>query len=115
MQSVPVKSTPIYYLVEIKRTTLAQGAAVLEENSQPVAVLLPVDEYRAYRQWQAERQTLQTTTPPDFASEVKAFEQMRPALQKRYSGQAVAIHDGRVVAAGNDKMSVYHRCQLRLM
>ena len=106
MQSVSVKSKSNHYLVEIQRTTLAKGAAVLEENSQPIAVLLPIEDYQAYRQWQEERQTLPPSTPTDFAREVESFERLRPALLAQYAGQAVAIYGGKVVASGNDKMAL---------
>lgn len=106
MQSVSVKSRSTHYLVEIQRATLAKGATVLEENSQPIAVLLPIEDYQAYRQWQEERQNLPPATPTDFAREVESFERLRPTLQAQYAGQAVAIHGGKVVASGNDKMAL---------
>lgn len=106
MQTVPVTSTPIHYLVEIKRTTLAHGPAILEENEQPVAVLLPMDDYHSFQKWQQAQQTIPSAIPAEFASEVDAFERLRPTLLDRYAGQAVAIYRGRVVATGDDKMTV---------
>ena len=44
--------------------------------------------------------------PADFAREVAAFEQLRPALQAQYGGRVVAIYHGQVVATGDDKMTV---------
>ena len=107
MQTVPITSTPIHYFVEIARTTLAHGPAILEENEQPVAVLLPMDDYHSFQKWQQAQQSLPPSVPAEFASEVDAFERLRPTLLDRYAGQAVAIYQGRVVAAGDDKMAVY--------
>lgn len=107
MQTVPVTSTPIHYTVEIKRTTLAHGPALLEENEQPVAVLLPMEDYRSFQKWQQAQQTLPSAEPAEFAREVNAFERLRPSLLERYAGQAVAIYQDRVVAVGDDKMAVY--------
>jgi len=106
MQTVPVTSTPIHYFVAIERTTLERGPAILEENDQPVAVLLPMDDYRTFQQWQKEQQALPSPVPSDFAAEVNTFEQLRPTLLEQYRGQVVAIYQGRVVATGDDKMAV---------
>lgn len=106
MQTVPVTSTTFHYSVKIKRTTLAHGPAILAENEQPVAVLLPMEEYLSFQKWQQEQQML-SAVPPEFASELAAFEQLRPTLAEDYAGQAVAIYQGRVIAAGDNKMDVY--------
>jgi hypothetical protein len=44
--------------------------------------------------------------PAEFEREVAAFERLKPALQDQYRGRAVAIYQGQVIAAGNDKMAV---------
>ena len=106
MQTVPVTATPLHYSVKIDRTTLAHGPAVLEENEQPVAVLLPMADYLSFQKWQQAQQS-PSTMPPEFASEIAAFERLRPTLLEDYAGQAVAIFQGRVIAAGDDKMNVY--------
>ena len=41
-----------------------------------------------------------------FEQEVAAFEAMKPALLRQYYGQYVAIHQGNVVASGDDKLEV---------
>ncbi|MBK7180360.1 MAG: hypothetical protein IPH82_24770 [Chloroflexi bacterium] len=44
-----------------------------------------------------------------FEQEVAAFEAMKPALLTQYHGQYVAIHQGKVVASGDNKLEVSHR------
>lgn len=46
---------------------------------------------------------------PSLPGEVAAFERLKPTLQEQYGGQAVAIYQGQVVAAGDDKMAVLGR------
>lgn len=41
-----------------------------------------------------------------FEQEVAAFEAMKPVLLNQYYGQYVAIHQGNVVASGDDKLEV---------
>ena len=41
-----------------------------------------------------------------FEQEIAAFETMKPALMEQYSGQYVAIHQGEVVASGDQKLDV---------
>jgi len=83
---------------------------VLEENDQPVAVLLSMNDYQTFRQWQKQKQAVPSfSMPPEFADEVAAFERLKPTLQAQYGGQVVAIYQGRVVATGDDKMVVLGR------
>jgi hypothetical protein len=39
-----------------------------------------------------------------FEQEIAAFERMRAALLEQYPGQYVAIHQGAVIATGNEKL-----------
>jgi hypothetical protein len=49
----------------------------------------------------------ETRLPQDkFEREFQAFHQLLPQLLRNYRGQYVAIHDGRVVASGQDKVGV---------
>jgi hypothetical protein len=43
---------------------------------------------------------------PKLAREFDAFEQLLPGLLKTHRGQYVAVHDGRVVGSGTDKVVV---------
>jgi hypothetical protein len=41
-----------------------------------------------------------------FEQEVAAFEQLKPALLKQYAGRYVAIYQGKVVASGDEKLTL---------
>lgn len=106
MRALQVRSTPTHYVVEIERRALGQEPTILKDADRAVAVVLPVDDYRAFEQWRQQQQSLPPSMPPDFADEVAAFERLKPALQKDHAGQVVAIYQGQVVAVGDDKMAV---------
>ncbi len=42
-----------------------------------------------------------------FRQEAEAFKRLLPELLQQYQGKFVAIHQGQVVAAGDDRMDVY--------
>ncbi len=105
MKFVSLQETPTHYLLKIDPATIKQGPILLQREGQAVAVLLSVEDYNAFRAWQAAQQ------PPlpisaNFEAEIAAFEQLKPALLERYPGRAVAIYQGQVVEVGDDKMEV---------
>ena len=90
----------------------------VEDEGRPVAVLLPIELFRA---WQ---QQLQTQAPPSpvpqsaqsisgFEREKAAFERMRPELMKRYSGKCVAVVGDQVIEVGDDKIEVIKKVRAR--
>ena len=107
MDTVVVKETSTRYVIEVERTSVAQGLTLLEADGAPVAVMVPATEYDAFRAWQETRQARSSpAVPAGFEREVTAFERLKPTLQEQYSGRAVAIYQGQVIAAGADKMAV---------
>lgn len=46
------------------------------------------------------------SAPPEFLREAAAFAQLKPELLKQYKGRVVAIHQGKLVAVGDDRMAV---------
>jgi hypothetical protein len=117
MKHYEVEATPTHYRVEVEQTVLTQEPAILEQNGKPVAILLPITEYEAYRTWQAtsaaRTKTLRPQTrsspallSPAFEQEVLAFERMKPQLLAQYPGRVVAIYQARVVAVGDNRLDV---------
>lgn len=105
MKTLTLKETTTHYIVEVDRAAMAQETTLVEPDGVPVAVLISPDDYAAFRAWQRQR-VAEAEAPVDFEREVSAFEQLRPVLTEQYAGQAVAIYQGQVVAAGDDKMAV---------
>jgi hypothetical protein len=47
-----------------------------------------------------------TTPPGKWAREHQAFRRLLPDLLQTHRGQFVAVHEGRVIASGQDKLAV---------
>jgi PHD/YefM family antitoxin component YafN of YafNO toxin-antitoxin module len=105
MKFVSLQETPTHYLIKIDQATIKQGPILLQREGQAVAVLLSVEDYNAFRAWQAAQQPPRSISA-NFEAEIAAFEQLKPALLERYPGRAVAIYQGQVVEVGDDKMEV---------
>lgn len=116
MQTVAVKATPTHYLIEVEQGLIAQGPAILQRNGKPVGVLLSMLDYQALHselkpaphKARPDKEREEASVSAEFLREVKAFEKLKPMLlkQEEYSGRVVAIHQGQVVAVGDDDMEV---------
>lgn len=114
MKTILLKETPTQYIIEVEQETLEQGPTLVQRDSEPVAVLVPLRDYQAFQDWQAARHASAMPADPEFEAEVAAFERLKPELLKRYPGRAVGIHEGEVVEVGDDKMDVLERVLRRL-
>jgi len=56
MKTLTLKETQAPYTLTIDRDTLAQHLMLTRQDGQPVGILVPYDEYRAFRAWQQERE-----------------------------------------------------------
>ena len=113
MKKAVLKETQAHYVIELDLDALEQGPTILQQSGQPVAVVLPIDEYRAFQEWQTtKRENLQSHD--DFEREVAAFRKLEPELMEQFPGKAVAIYQGKVIASGDDKMQVLARVQEEL-
>ncbi len=89
----------------------------VEDEGQPVAVLMPIELFRAWQQ-QLQSQVLPSPRPAKplsgFEREKAAFERIKPELMKQYAGRCVAVVGGQVVEVGEDKIEVIERVRERL-
>jgi len=109
MQTVAVKATPTHYLIEVEQGLIAQGPAILQRNGKPVGVLLSMPDYQAlHPELKLAPPKEDRSVSAGFWREMKAFEKLKPKLLKQpeYCGRVVAIHQGQVVAVGDDDMEV---------
>jgi hypothetical protein len=88
--------------------------AFIEEAGQRVAVILPIEEYEAYRVWRDAQSQLESSNASAddtaaFEREKAAFERLKPELLQRYPGKCVAIVNEQVVEVGDDKLEVLDR------
>jgi hypothetical protein len=83
----------------------------IEDEGRPVAVLVPIELFRA---WQQQLQSTQLAKPHSgFDREKAAFEQLKPDLLKQFPDKCVAIVGGQVVEVGEDKLQVIERVRER--
>ena len=103
MPKIVLRESQAPYTVTVDEQTLHSEVTVLEQNGQPVAILLPVGEYEAFRAWQQRKQPLHRQAPSaTFAQERAAFEKMLPNLYQDYPDKVVAIYQGKVVEIGDE-------------
>lgn len=116
MKRLVLKESKAVYSVQIDDTAFADEVVLLEKEGQPVAAVLPISEYRAYQLWRdAENRTQsRQTKEAEIEREHAAFAKMLPELIKQYSGQVVAIYNGKVVATGSEKMDVWEQARLKI-
>ena len=82
----------------------------IEDNGQPVAVIVPIAEYQAFQKWK--ESTASSARADDrviFEREKAAFERMKPQLLQQYPGKCVAVVNEQVIEVGDDKLAVLAR------
>lgn len=102
--------------VKLDDSHLTDEVVILEKDGSPVAALVPIAEYEAFQTWRESEARRQTRRTEEAAIEREhaAFEQMLPDLLKKYPGKAVALHNGEVVAVGDDKMDLWAQVRQKL-
>jgi antitoxin (DNA-binding transcriptional repressor) of toxin-antitoxin stability system len=89
----------------------------IEDEGQPVAVLVPIEQFRAWQEQLQEEafiaETQSVARPSGFQGEKAAFERMRPELMNQYPGKCVAVVGGKVVEVGEEKIEVIEKVRER--
>jgi len=60
MKTLTLKEAQASYTLTIDRDALSQHLMLIRQNGQPVGVLVPFDEYQAFRAWQRKHGSEQT-------------------------------------------------------
>ena len=113
MQKLILKEAQAPYQIALNDTLFAGEVVILEKNGQSVAAVVPMTEYDAFQAWRAAEARKQQVEAEEaaIAREHRAFQQMLPALLKQYPGRVVAIHQGKIVAVGDERMEVWQRAR----
>ena len=116
VKKLTLKETRAPYNVSLDDAILTDEVVILEKDGQPVAALVPIAEYMAFQAWREEEKRRQAREVEEAAIEREhaAFQQMLPELLKKYKGRVVAIHNGQVVAVGDDRMELWERARQQL-
>jgi uncharacterized protein (DUF3084 family) len=108
MSTITIHETQAAYNVPFNEAALATGPVILERKGRRVAVIIPADEFQAFRLWQDSRSWPQRQLSR-LQAERTAFHRLLPELLKTQRGQFVAIQDGRVVDADADESALARR------
>ncbi len=116
MKTVAVKETQAPYKVTVDEAALDEGPVRVVHGEETLGVLVPPDEYEAFRAWRERQQQREVLQPASeqFEREAAAFQRLLPQLLEQYRGRVVAIHGGKVVEVGDSKVEVSERVHQRL-
>jgi len=108
MRRVILKEPHAPYTLAIEEETLSQEPFILERDGEAVAAVIPITEYQAFRVWREirGREEKRRKDLEAFERERQAFEHLKPELLLTHRGQWVAIYQGEVVEAGEDRSQV---------
>ena len=108
MRRVILKEAQAPYTLAIEEEALSREPFILERDGEPVAAVIPITEYQAYRAWREARgrEKKQQEDLEAFERDQQAFESLKPELLRTHRGQWVAIYRGEVVEAGQDRSQV---------
>ena len=103
MKKVVLRETRAPYTLTVDEQALHEPV-ILERGGQPVAALVPIAEYEAFRTWRQaqENQRHRQAQMEAFEREKATFERMKPELLRTHPGKVVAIYQGQVVQVGTD-------------
>jgi hypothetical protein len=108
MRRVILKEPHAPYTLAIEEEVLTQEPFILERDGEPVAAVIPISEYQAFRAWQEarDREEQRRKDLEAFEREREAFERLKPELLRTHRGQWVAVYQEKVVEAGQDRSQV---------
>ena len=103
MKKMVLREAQAPYTLTVDEKTLHEPV-LLERDGQPVAALVPIAEFEAFRAWRQaqERHRHRQAQMEAFEREQAAFERMKPELLRTHRGKVVAIYQGQVVQVGTD-------------
>ncbi len=102
VRKMTLRETRSPYTLTVDEQALREPV-VLEQDGQPVAALVPIAEYEAFRAWRQAKERHHPQTRADaFEQERTAFERIKPKLLRTHRGQVVAVYQGQVVQVGTN-------------
>jgi hypothetical protein len=111
MRRVVLKEAHAPYTLTIEEEALSREPFILERDGEAVAAVIPITEYQAFRSWRETlgREQKRQEDLEAFERERQAFERVKHELLQTHRDQWVAIYQGKVVEAGQDRSQVLDR------
>jgi len=107
-RTIEIKEAKTRYVLPLDESLLAEGPLVVEDQGKPIAAIIPFVEYERYKRWQKQQEqaAIRHAQLEKFEQERAAFLRLKSQLLQTHRGQFVAIHEGQVVAADQDKQAL---------
>ncbi len=111
VKKIAIKEERAPYTIPVSEEDLSEGPVVLERDGEPVAALVPIEEYRQFVAWRekAEQAATRQAQLQKFEREREAYLRLKPQLLQTHPGQFVAIYQGEVVDVDQDKQALAER------
>ena len=115
VKKIAIKEERAPYTIPVSEEDLSEGPVVLERDGEPVAALVPIEEYRQFVAWreQWEKEARQRARMEAFERERAAFLRLKPQLLDTHRGLWVAIVGERVVDSDTDSRALARRVYAR--
>lgn len=113
MTEIILKESSVPYNAILEKPPQTGEVTFLERNGQAIAAVVSMDEFAAFQLWRAEEANRQRRQSEAEAIEREhaAFQKMLPKLLLQCPGRVVAIHQGRVIAVGDNRMDVWQEAR----
>lgn len=83
MKTLTLKENQVIYAAAIGESLREGEAIILESDGRPIAAIVPIDEYHAFRAWRVSRQ--QEVVPHDWPED-RTLEEVVADIQRRGPG-----------------------------
>jgi len=115
VKRIPIKEARAPYTIPVDEEGLAEGPVILERNGEPVAALVPIEEYQRFAAWRErqEKEARHRARMEAFEREREAFLKLKPKLLETHRGLFVAVHNGQVVDSDPDSRELAKRIYTR--
>ncbi len=116
MKRLSLKEAQTHYNISLDEVISSDEVVIFEKDGQPVAALLPIEEYNTFQNWREgeQRRLARQAEEAAIDREHAAFQKMLPKLLQQYEGQVVALYQGQVVGVGDDRMKVWRQAREKL-
>jgi len=121
-KTVRLKEAGETYALTLDEARLRQAPFTIERNGEPVAAVVPMDEYQEFMAWREKAHALDAQLARAIShnealatlkAEQAAFLRLKSQLLRSHLGQFVAILGGEVIDSDNDDRALTRRVYAR--